>query len=57
MGKPLCDTTMTPRNPRTNCACSTYPENLGPCDDFLEGGRSDYCVYCDHLKACHPGGG
>lgn len=48
----LCDTTQTPRNPRANCDCDTYPENLGSCDEF-EKGQNGSCVYCDHAEGCH----
>lgn len=50
--QPLCDTTMTPRNPRTDCGCDTYAENLGPCDTFCEGSEGN-CAYCDHSQNCH----
>jgi hypothetical protein len=51
---PVCDTTMTPRLPMTLClGCGTYPGNLGPCEEFEEGGNGR-CVYCDHALACHP---
>lgn len=50
--KPLCDTTMTPRNPRTSCDCATYEENMGPCDTF-DVGENGNCVYCDHAQRCH----
>lgn len=48
----VCETTMTPRFPRANCECDTYPENLGPCAVFEKGDNGN-CVYCDHNEECH----
>lgn len=50
---PMCNTTMTPRLPRTNCECDTYPTNLGPCIQMGELGTEGKCPYCDHLPKCH----
>jgi len=56
--KPLCDTTMTPRNPSDTCICFRRTDQMGPCDGFLAGftpmGSIPRCVYCDHESACHP---
>lgn len=51
---PLCDTTLTPRHPRTNCGCDTYVENMGPCAvaGYLVG-MNGKCVFCDHEEECH----
>ena len=52
-GLPLCETTMTPRLSRSLCKeCGTYPDNLGPCETWAEGGNGR-CVYCDHGQQCH----
>ena len=48
----LCDTTMTPRFFNEHCKCPTYPENLGPCENWEKGGNGR-CVYCDHAVECH----
>lgn len=52
-GKPLCDTTMTPRNPADTCKCMERTDQMGPCDKFEAGGNGR-CVYCDHETRCHP---
>lgn len=52
-GLKVCDTTSTPRRPRTDCGCDTYPENLGPCKQFMEGARQNQCSYCCHTQNCH----
>jgi len=51
--KPLCDTTMTPRNPIDTCVCIERTDEMGPCDKFEAGGNGR-CVYCDHEEGCHP---
>ena len=48
----LCDTTSTPRFYNPLCKCPTYPDNLGPCAEWEEGGNG-MCVYCDHEQGCH----
>lgn len=50
--KPLCDTTMTPRNPSSFCNCANRTDQMGPCDHW-EVGDNDRCVYCDHELRCH----
>ena len=47
-----CETTMTKRFHNPTCRCSTYPTNLGPCEEF-EAGKNGACVYCDHDRTCH----
>ena len=61
-GLPLCETTGTPRLPISFCIkqrwggnCNTYPDNLGPCEEFEEGANGR-CVYCDHALLCHSSG-
>lgn len=51
--KPLCATTMTPRNPVDTCVCIERTDEMGPCDVFEAGGNGK-CVYCDHEMRCHP---
>lgn len=53
MTKPLCDTTMTPRNPVDTCTCIERTDEMGPCDEFVQGANGK-CVYCDHEQRCHP---
>lgn len=48
-----CATTLTERFVNLDCTCDTYPDNLGPCKGYEEGGRVGHCVYCDHTPACH----
>lgn len=48
----LCETTLTERFENPDCACETYPDNLGPCKTFEEG-ASGRCAYCDHEAECH----
>lgn len=48
----LCSTTSTPRYYNPMCKCATYPENLGPCKTWEEGGNGS-CVYCDHTQDWH----
>ena len=49
---PVCDTTMTPRNPAESCVCEVRTDLMGPCDDYEVGGNGR-CVYCDHECVCH----
>lgn len=49
----LCETTSTERFNNPNCKCPTYPANLGPCKEHLEGIKGR-CIYCDHLLTCIP---
>ena len=50
--KPLCDTTMTPRNPAHLCCCVKRTDEMGPCDT-CQVGMGGRCVFCDHEGACH----
>jgi len=52
-GMVRCDTTLTLRHPRTDCSCNTYPDNLGPCVEFMGGAFPGHCVFCDHEEPCH----
>ena len=53
-GMEVCDTTATKRLAKACCKnCNTYPDNLGPCETFCQGGN-ERCVYCDHELKCHP---
>lgn len=48
-----CDTTKTMRyDVACGCADPEYPDNLGPCATYLQGG-SGKCVYCEHPESCH----
>jgi hypothetical protein len=47
-----CETTGTIRYFNPWCKCPTYPDNLGPCAGWEQGGNGR-CVYCDHDLACH----
>jgi hypothetical protein len=47
-----CETTLTERFRFPECACGTYPDNLGPCLTWEEGGNGR-CAYCDHGPVCH----
>lgn len=47
-----CETTGTVRYFNPWCKCPTYPDNLGPCAEWEEGGNGR-CVYCDHTLVCH----
>ena len=54
-GSGICETTLTPRLPRSMCkGCGTYEGNLGPCTTWLEGAEQGRCAYCDHKLVCHP---
>ena len=48
-----CDTTQAERFVQPGCECRTYPTNLGPCENHVEGGNGR-CVYCDHGLTCQP---
>lgn len=48
-----CEITLTERFENEDCRCPTYPGNLGPCTDHLEGANGR-CTYCDHELLCHP---
>ena len=47
-----CEITLTERFDNPECACNTYPDNLGPCKTFKAGSNGN-CVYCDHNEECH----
>jgi hypothetical protein len=49
----VCETTLTERFFVADCACDTYPDNLGPCAEFSPDGTNGKCPYCDHTEACH----
>src|SRR5260370_13242875 len=36
-----------------DCACPTYPGNLGACGGWCPG-QNGLCAYSDHEKSCHP---